>query len=99
MEINIQSIHFNITEKLQAFIDKKLDKLNKSYEEIQSIEIILKVEKPTVALNKIASISVKILGNTLFVEKKCSTFEESLDLCIDSIKVQLGKIKSKQRGY
>ena len=35
MEIKIQSIHFDATEKLQAFIEKKVAKLEKTYEDIQ----------------------------------------------------------------
>ena len=33
MEIKIQSIHFDATEKLEAFIEKKVAKLEKSYTE------------------------------------------------------------------
>ena len=32
MEIKIQSIHFDATEKLEAFIEKKVAKLEKSFE-------------------------------------------------------------------
>ena len=32
MEIKIQSIHFDATEKLQAFIEKKVAKLEKTFE-------------------------------------------------------------------
>lgn len=32
MEIRIQSIHFDATEQLQAFIQKKVSKLEKYYE-------------------------------------------------------------------
>ena len=35
MEIKIQSIHFDATEKLNAFIQKKEEKLQKSYEDVQ----------------------------------------------------------------
>lgn len=31
MELKIQSIHFDATEKLQAFIEKKIAKLEKTY--------------------------------------------------------------------
>ncbi len=97
MEIKIQSIHFDATEKLQAFIEKKVAKLEKSYEDIQKVEVQLKVVKPATALNKEASISVMVPGNTLFVEKTCDTFEESVDQCVDSLKVQLTKFKEKMR--
>lgn len=98
MEIRIKSIHFDATEKLQEFINKKVEKLQKSYEDIQKVEVQLKVEKPAAALNKTTSLTVIAPGNTLFVEKTCDTFEEGVDLCLDAMKVQLTKFKEKQRN-
>lgn len=98
MEIRIKSIHFDATEKLQEFINKKVEKLQKSYEDIQKVEVQLKVEKPAAALNKTTSLTVTSPGNTLFVEKTCDTFEEGVDLCLDAMKVQLTKFKEKQRN-
>ena len=43
MEIRIQSIHFDATEQLQAFIQKKVSKLEKYYEDIKKVEVSLKV--------------------------------------------------------
>lgn len=98
MEIRIKSIHFDATEKLQEFINKKVEKLQKSYEDVQKVEVQLKVEKPAAALNKTTSLTVTAPGNTLFVEKTCDTFEEGVDLCLDAMKVQLTKFKEKQRN-
>lgn len=97
MEVKVQSIHFDATEKLQAFIEKKTAKLEKSFEDIQKVEVQLKVVKPATALNKETSMTVSVPGNTLFVEKTCDTFEEGIDLCIDAMKVQLAKFKEKLR--
>ena len=97
MEIKIQSIHFDTTEKLQAFIEKKVAKLEKSFEDIQKVEVQLKVVKPSTADNKTVSMSVAVPGNTLFVEKTSDTFEESTDLCVDSMRAQLQKFKEKLR--
>lgn len=97
MEIRIKSIHFDATEKLQEFINKKVEKLQKSYEDIQKVEVQLKVEKPAAALNKTTSLTVTAPGNTLYVEKTCDTFEVGVDLCLDAMKVQLTKFKEKQR--
>ena len=36
MEIKIQSIHFDATEKLQDFIEKKVAKLEKTFEDIKT---------------------------------------------------------------
>lgn len=97
MEVKVQSIHFDATEKLQAFIEKKTAKLEKSFEDIQKVEVQLKVVKPATALNKETSITVSVPGTTLFVEKTCDTFEEGIDLCIDAMRVQLAKFKEKLR--
>ena len=98
MEIKIQSIHFDATEKLEAFIQKKVEKLQKSFEDIQNVEVQLKVVKPATSLNKEASLTVAVPGQTLFVEKTCDTFEGSVDQCVDSMKVQLTKFKEKLRN-
>ena len=92
MEIKIQSIHFDATEKLEAFIEKKVAKLEKSF------EVQCKVVKPATAQNKEVSLSVAVPGNTLFVEKVSDTFEESVDLCVDSMRAQLQKFKEKLRN-
>jgi len=97
MEVKVQSIHFDATEKLQVFIEKKTAKLEKSFEDIQKVEVQLKVVKPATALNKETSMTVSVPGNTLFVEKTCDTFEEGIDLCIDAMRVQLAKFKEKLR--
>ena len=90
MEIKIQSIHFDATDKLEAFIEKKVAKLK--------VEVQCKLVKPATAQNKEVSMSVAVPGTTLFVEKTSDTFEESTDLCVDSMKVQLQKFKEKLRN-
>ena len=100
MEIKIQSIHFDATEKLQAFVEKKIAKLEKSFEDIQKVEVQLKVAKPATALNKVTSAKVTVPGGRpIFVEKTCDTFEEGVDQCVDALKVQLGKFKEKLRNH
>ena len=98
MEIKIQSIHFDATEKLEAFVEKKVAQLEKSYEDIQKVEVQMKVVKPATAQNKEVSLSVAVPGSTLFVEKVSDTFEEATDLCVDSMRAQLQKFKEKLRN-
>ena len=99
MEIKIQSIHFDATEKLQACIEKKVAKLEKTYEDIQKVEVQLKVVKPATAMNKEVQLEVAVPGSKLFVEKVCDTFEEGIDLTVDAMKVQLTKFKEKMRNH
>lgn len=99
MEVRIKAVNFDATEKLQEFATKKVEKLSKSYEDIQKVEVQLKVVKPATALNKETSISVSIPGAPIHVEKTCDTFEEGIDLCVDALKVKMTKIKEKNRNH
>lgn len=99
MEIKIQAVHFDATEKLQEFVTKKVEKLSKSYDDIKKVEVQLKVVKPATAMNKETSINVSVAGTPVFVEKTCDTFEEGIDLCVDALKVKLTKIKEKSRNH
>lgn len=98
MEIRIQSIHFDAAEQLKAFVEKKTAKLEKCCEDIQNVEVQLKVVKPATSLNKETSVCVTMPGAKLYAEKVCDTFEEGVDQCVDSLKVQLAKFKEKQRN-
>ena len=95
MEIKIKSIHFDATEKLQAFINKKVEKLQKNNEDIKNVEVQLKVVKPATALNKEASIKVLLPGEEMFVEKTCDTFEEAIDQGMPALEKQLARYKEK----
>ena len=65
MELKIQSIQFNVTEKLQAFIQKKFAKIAKFNENISAAEVILKVTKPETANNKSTVLNIKCAGRKL----------------------------------
>lgn len=96
MEIKIQAIHFDATEKLNAFIEKKAAKLAKSCECIIKAEFILKVIKPETAKNKETALNLSLPGTELHAEKVCDTFEEGVDLCVDSLLRQVEKYKERQ---
>ncbi|HRF86522.1 MAG TPA: ribosome-associated translation inhibitor RaiA [Alloprevotella sp.] len=97
MELKIQSIRFDATEKLNAFIQKKVAKLEKYSENIVKTEVSLKVVKPETANNKETSVHVYVPGAELHAEKICDTFEEGVDLCVEILLRQLEKYKEKQK--
>lgn len=98
MDINIKALHFDASEKLEAYIEKKVSKLAKHIEGAEHIDVQLKVVKPQTANNKETVLSLPAMGTVLRVEKICDTFEEGIDLCVDAMKVQIQKLKDKRRG-
>jgi len=98
MNIQVNTVHFSADQKLVDFINKKVPKLDNYFEGIIGAEVILKVVKPEVAMNKVAEIKLSIPGSDyLFAEKQADTFEESIDLAIEAIRKQLAKFKEKQK--
>ena len=98
MEIRIQAVHFDASEQLQAFIQKKVAKLEKFYDDIKKVEVSLKVVKPETAENKEAGVKVLVPSGELNANKVCDTFEEAIDLRLEALEKQLVKYKEKQRN-
>lgn len=92
MDVKINAIHFEATERLNDFINKKMEKLAKHNELVNTAEVILKVVKPETAMNKEASVRLSIpRSEDLFANKVADTFEEAIDNCMDALKKQLEK--------
>mgnify|MGYP001191719264 CR=1 FL=1 len=98
MEMRIQSIHFDATAQLEAFIQKKVSKLEQYFDGILKAEVVLKVVKPETSKNKDASIRLLIKNGDCFAEKVSDSFEESIDGCVEALEKQLIKFKEKIRS-
>ena len=94
MEVKIKAIHFDASAKLESFINRKLEKLARRNEEVEKVEVNLKVIKPESAMNKEAGIKLVVpqVGE-IFAWKVADTFEEAVDLTIDALEHQLEKVK------
>ncbi|MBU1374006.1 MAG: ribosome-associated translation inhibitor RaiA [Bacteroidetes bacterium] len=99
MKIGIQSIHFDADQKLLAFIQKKVNKLDQFYDQIISGEVYLRVDNVTEETNKKVEIKLMIPGNTLFAKEECKSFEEATDLSIECLRKQIKKHKDKIRSH
>ena len=95
MKLRIQSINFDATTTLESYINKKISKLDKFFDEIINIEVYLKVVKPETATNKEAEIKMSIPNVDFFASKTCDSFEEAIDLTVDALEKQIRKHKEK----
>ncbi|MDR1122053.1 MAG: ribosome-associated translation inhibitor RaiA [Dysgonamonadaceae bacterium] len=98
MEIRIQAIHFDASQQLEAFVQKKVSKLEKYLDGILTAEVVLKVVKPESALNKEVSIKLEVPNQDFFAGKTTDTFEESIVEAVNALEKQLLKFKEKQRA-
>ena len=96
MDIRIQAIHFDISEKLTAFINKKAERLARHNVNMTAADFTLKVVKPETAMNKQAIIKLTVPQEPeLVADKTADSFEEAIDLALEALDRQLEKRKDK----
>ncbi len=95
MDVKVHSIHFKADQKLLDFVNEKLGKLQVQFDQIIVSEVFLRLDNDSDKENKIAEVKILIPGKELFAKKQCKSFEEATDLCIDALKTQIQKYKSK----
>jgi len=98
MNIRINAVRFDADNKLVTFIEKKVSKLARYFDDIINAEIFLKVDNTPNLENKIVEIKLDIPGSDLFAQKQTKSFEESTDIAVDALKQQILKHKEKLRG-
>ena len=91
MKTNIQAVNFEMTKKLEEYINKKLSRFARHLADDDEVVIRMNVVKPQTKNNK----QVKVQIAALFAEKTCDTFEQGIDLCLEAVDRQLEKLKDK----
>ncbi len=96
MEVRIQAINFDATEKLIAFINKKAERLQRHFPAVSDVEVKLTVIKPESAMNKEVVITAYQPQGDVVGNKVADSFEEAVDLSLEAMERQLEKIKDKK---
>lgn len=97
MDVRIQAIHFEVSDRLVDFINKKADRLARRFPSISTVDVTLKVVKPETANNKevIVKITCPACGDSV-ANKIADSFEEAYDLALEAIERQLERQKEKK---
>lgn len=94
MEVNIKSVHFDATQRLQEHIQKKFNRMARRYDPSIVADVTLKIVKPETAMNKEVLVKVNIPGIGEHVASKTAdSFEEAFDTALEAIDRQLDKAK------
>lgn len=98
MKVNVQSIHFNADAKLIDFIEKKLQRLSRYFNQNKSIEadVFLKLQDTGSQIHeKIIEIKLHVPGGWVIDKKTGNTFEAAITASADTLKRQLLRHKEK----
>ena len=96
MNVNIQTVHFDVDIKLVSYIEKKLPKLQQFHDGIIKVDLYLKLDNIVHAIkDKVAEIKVHIPRHEFFVKQSSKSFEESFDTALDSVITQIKRRKDR----
>ena len=94
MEIRIKTLKFDASEKLLAFVEKKVARIEKFFDSAAQVaEGSLENTKD----GKKAKLKVHIPGDDLIIERSADTFENAITECVDAMKEKL--TRSKEKAY
>ncbi len=95
MNIIITGRHFEVSDHLSKYAEKKLAKLEKFFHKLIDIEVIMYMEKH----NHIIEVVINGDGMKFFGTEKASDMYSSVDLLMKSMEKQVVKHKEKHSGH
>ncbi|MEE1923112.1 ribosome-associated translation inhibitor RaiA [Pseudomonas sp. 148P] len=94
MQVNISGQHVEVTEALRTYIGEKLARLERHYDRITNVQVILKVEK----LQQKIEATLQIPGGEVVANAEHEDMYAAIDLLTDKLDRQLKKHKEKQQS-
>ena len=95
MEITIQSVNFETSDSLNAYITKKLGKLNR-FTEIRVAEVQLKILNTTEKSNREVGVKLHVGDELFYASKNAEKFEDAASQAIEALERQVIKAKEKR---
>ena len=95
MKVKVNAIHFAADQKLEDFIQKKVDKLVAYNDSIIEGEVFLRLDKSDSDDNNVTEMKLRVPGKELFAKKQSKSFEQATDEVVEALRRQLKKYKEK----
>lgn len=91
MQINLTGHHVEVTESLHDYVHSKFAKLERHFEHINNVHVVLNVEK----LNQIAEATLHLNGGEVHAASQNQDMYAAIDNLIDKLDRQVIKHKEK----
>lgn len=95
MQISITGHHVDITEAMHNYVDSKFERLERHFDHVTKIHIILSVEK----LRQKAEATLHVNGVDVFAECIEEDMYAAIDGLVDKIDRQVKKLKEKNTNH
>ncbi|ABM01292.1 MULTISPECIES: ribosome hibernation promoting factor [Shewanella] len=91
MQINLTGHHIEITDSLRNYVESKFSKLERHFEQINNVHVVLNVQK----LQQIAEAKLHLNGGEVFATSEHEDMYAAIDALIDKLDRQVIKHKEK----
>ena len=95
MQINLTGHHVEITDSLRNYVDTKFSKLERHFDHISNVHVILNVEK----LNQKAEATMHLSGAEVFASSENTDMYAAIDSMVDKLDRQAIKHKEKLKKH
>ena len=95
MQINLSGHHVEITDSLREYVNTKFAKLERHFDQINNVHVILTVEK----LDQKAEATVHMKGGEVFASSVNADMYASIDTLVDKLDRQILKHKGKVASH
>src|SRR3954447_18326559 len=94
MQLTVTGHHIDVTEALRNYVDKRLAKLERHFDNMTDIHCVLTVEK----LRHKAEATVHVGGGTIHADSIEENMHAALDLLVGKVERQVKKFKEKLKA-
>lgn len=95
MQINLTGRHVDITPSLRSYVLNKFEKLERHFDSMTNVHVILTVEKE----RRIAEATVNVNRGSLFADARNEDMYAAIDSLIDKLDRQIKKHKEKLNDH
>lgn len=95
MQVSITGHHVEVTEALKSYVDEKISKIKRHFDNVVDVHVILTVEK----LEQKAEAAVQISGAKLYAEDVQEDMYAAIDSMVDKLDRQIVKHKEKNQNH
>lgn len=95
MQINLTGHHIEITDSLRNYVDTKFSKLERHFDHISNVHVILNVEK----LLQKAEATMHLSGAEVFASSENQDMYAAIDSMVDKLDRQVIKHKEKLKKH
>lgn len=91
MQLNVTGHHIDMTDSLQNYVETKMDKLERHFDNVTNVHVILSVEKQ----RHKAEATIHVAGANIFADSENDDMYVAIDALIDKLDRQVRKHKEK----